>query len=111
VRTPERYVEAVAAGRSAEAGDETLTEPERAAEALVLAIRTAAGIKLPLPAADPSRVDACLDDLDAAGLVDRTGERGRERVVLTRRGRLLGNEAAARLLRALEQPPAPVGTR
>jgi putative oxygen-independent coproporphyrinogen III oxidase len=111
VRTPERYVDAVVAGRSAEAGDETLTGPEREAEQLVLAIRTVAGIKLPLPTADPSRVDACLDDLDAAGLVDRTGERGRERVVLTRRGRLLGNEVAARFLRALEQPPAPVGTR
>lgn len=111
VRTPERYVEAVSAGRSAEAGDEPLGEAERDAEAAVLALRTVAGIKLPLPSADPSRVDACLDDLDAAGLVDRTGPRGRERVVLTRRGRLLGNEAAARLLRALEQPSAAVGTR
>ncbi len=111
VRTPERYVEAVGTGRSAEAGDETLGGTERAAEAAVLALRTVAGIKLPLPSADPSRVDACLDDLDAAGLVDRTTQRGRERVVLTRRGRLLGNEAAARLLRALEQPSAAVGTR
>ncbi len=111
VRTPERYVEAVVSGRSAEAGDETLTDPEREAEALVLAVRTAAGIKLPLPTADPSRVDSCLDDLDAAGLVDRSGERGRERVVLTRRGRLLGNEVAVRLLRALEQPSVATGTR
>jgi putative oxygen-independent coproporphyrinogen III oxidase len=111
VRTPERYIEAIEAGRSAEAGDETLTVAERAAEAVVLAVRTAGGIKLPLPAADPSRVDSCLDDLAAAGLVDRLGERGREQVVLTRRGRLLGNEVAARLLGALEQASAAVGTR
>jgi oxygen-independent coproporphyrinogen-3 oxidase len=111
VRTPERYVDAVVSGRSAEAGDEVLTDPEREAEALVLAVRTAAGIKLPLPTADPSRVDSCLDELDAAGLVDRSGERGRERVVLTRRGRLLGNEVAARLLRAVERPSVAAGTR
>jgi oxygen-independent coproporphyrinogen-3 oxidase len=114
VRTPERYVEAVVAGRSAEAGDETLTDEARASEAAVLALRTAVGIKLPLAAADPSRVVACLDDLVAAGLLDRSGGRGRERVVLTRRGRLLGNEVAARLLAALEAPdhrPASVGTR
>jgi oxygen-independent coproporphyrinogen-3 oxidase len=114
VRTPERYVAAVTSGRSAEAGAETLTGEARAAEAAVLALRTADGIKLPLAAADPSRVLSCLDDLDAAGLVDRSGQRGRERVVLSRRGRLLGNEVGARLLRALEptEPrPASVGTR
>jgi putative oxygen-independent coproporphyrinogen III oxidase len=107
VRTPERYVEAVAAGRSTEAGDEILSAEARAAEAAVLALRTAAGIKLPLPLADPSRVDSCLDDLVGAGLVGRRGDRA----VLTRRGRLLGNEVAVRLLGALDPPSAPVGTR
>jgi oxygen-independent coproporphyrinogen-3 oxidase len=114
VRTPERYVDAVTAGRSAEAGSETLAADARRAEAAVLALRTAAGIKLPLAAADPSRVVTCLDDLAAAGLLDRRGGPGRERVVLTRRGRLLGNEVAARLLGVLEAPeprPASVGTR
>ncbi len=111
VRTPERYVEAIAAGRSAEAGDEFLGDAARAGEAAVLALRTSRGIKLPLPAADPSRVVSCLDDLSAAGLLERSGDHGRERAVLTRRGRLLGNEAAARLLGAMEQPPSPVGTR
>jgi len=111
VRTPERYVEAIMSGRSAEAGDEYLNGAARAGEAAVLALRTARGIKLPLPAADPSRVVSCLDDLGAAGLLERAGDRGHERVVLTRRGRLLGNEAAARLLGAMEQPPSPVGTR
>jgi putative oxygen-independent coproporphyrinogen III oxidase len=107
VRTPERYVEAVASGRSPEAGDEILTAEARVAEAAVLALRTAHGIKLPLPAADPSRVVSCLDDLEDAGLLDRRGDR----VVLTRRGRLLGNEVATRLLGALERPSAAVGTR
>jgi oxygen-independent coproporphyrinogen-3 oxidase len=107
VRTPERYVDAITTGSSAEAGDEFLTDAARAGEAAVLALRTAGGIKLPLPLADPSRVVSCLDDLGAAGLLERAGDR----VVLTRRGRLLGNEAAARLLGAMEQPPSPVGTR
>ncbi len=107
VRTPERYVEAVVSGRPAEAGDEKLTPTERDAEAAVLALRTAGGIKLPLPSADPSRVDACVDDLVAAGLLERAGARA----VLTRRGRLLGNEAGVRLLAAMEQPPSLVGTR
>jgi oxygen-independent coproporphyrinogen-3 oxidase len=111
VRTPERYVDAVTAGRSAEAGDEVLDDDARVAEAAILALRTAAGIKLPLAGADPSRVVSCLDDLAAVGLLDRTDEGGQERVVLTRRGRLLGNEVAARLLGALDQPSAVVGTR
>jgi oxygen-independent coproporphyrinogen-3 oxidase len=100
-------VQAITSGRSAEAGDELLTGAARAAEAAILALRTAAGIKLPLPAADPSRVVSWLDELGAAGLLERAGDR----VVLTRHGRLLGNEVAARLLVAMEQPPVPVGTR
>jgi oxygen-independent coproporphyrinogen-3 oxidase len=111
VRTPERYVEAITNGRSAEAGEETLSADARAAEAAVLALRTARGIKLPLPGADPSRVRSCLDDLAAAGLVHRAGDTGREHVILTRRGRLLGNEAAARLLGAMEPSPVPQPSR
>jgi oxygen-independent coproporphyrinogen-3 oxidase len=111
VRTPERYVEAITSGRSAVAGDEVLDEVERAAEAAILSLRTVGGIKLPLPAADPSRVDSCLDDLAAAGLLERTDDDGRPRAVLTRRGRLLGNEVAARLLGALEHASVAPGTR
>jgi len=111
VRTPERYVDAITSGRSTEAGDEVLDDEERAAEATVLALRTAAGIKLPLPAADPPGVVSCIDELAAAGLLDRTVDGGCERAVLTRHGRLLGNEVAARLLAALDRPSAPVGTR
>jgi oxygen-independent coproporphyrinogen-3 oxidase len=107
VRTPERYVEAITTGRSAEAGDETLDPQARVAEATMLALRTAAGIKLPVPGADPLRVDACLDDLSAAGLLERRDDRA----VLTRRGRLLGNEVATRLMAALDRPPVRAGTR
>jgi oxygen-independent coproporphyrinogen-3 oxidase len=107
VRTPERYVAAITAGDSPEAGGEALDADERLGEALVLELRTAWGIKLPVPMADPSPVDSCLDDLAAAGLLDRVDGRA----VLTRRGRLLGNEVAVRLLEALDRPSARVGTR
>jgi putative oxygen-independent coproporphyrinogen III oxidase len=111
VRTPERYVGAILSGRSAEAGAEELGRAARVAESAVLALRTARGIKLPLSAADPSRVDSCLDDLVATGLLERLDDGGPDRVVLTRRGRLLGNEVAVRLLGALDPPSAAVGTR
>jgi len=107
VRTPERYVDAIARGVSPEAGHEVLDGPGRCAERLVLGIRTAAGIKLPGPGADSSRVATCITDLADLGLVTRVDDR----VVLTRRGRLLGNEAATRLLAALDGPSAAVGTR
>jgi putative oxygen-independent coproporphyrinogen III oxidase len=107
VRTPERYIAAIAAGASAEAGDETLDPDARAAECLVLALRTSRGIKLPIAGADPSGMATCIDDLTDLGLLARSADR----VVLTRRGRLLGNEVAARLLGALEQPSPVAGTR
>jgi len=107
VRTPERYVAAVTAGTAPEAGSETLDDRARCAEAMVLALRTASGIKLGGAAADPSPVSVCLDELTDLGLLAASGDR----VVLTRRGRLLGNEVAARLLAALDQPSAVAGTR
>ena len=82
VRTPERYTELVAAGRSTEAAGETLDEPTRRFEALELALRMRDGV--PEDALD-------VDELD--GLVVRRGDR----VVLTRSGRLLANEIALRL--------------
>jgi putative oxygen-independent coproporphyrinogen III oxidase len=82
VHTPERYIEAVAAGRSPEAAGERLDPDERRLEALQLAVRTRSGV----PA------DALpLDDLD--DLVEVAGDRA----VLTVRGRLLANEVALRL--------------
>ena len=83
VRTPERYLEAVEAGRSPEAAGESLPVEERRLEGLQLAIRTREGVP----------VAALHDDPDLEGLVDvRDG-----RATLTVRGRLLANEVALRL--------------
>jgi putative oxygen-independent coproporphyrinogen III oxidase len=82
VRTPERYIEAIEAGRSPEAAAEELTADTRRVEALQLSLRTPAGVPL-----------ATLDGAALPGLVERSGDRW----VLTRRGRLLANEVAVRL--------------
>jgi putative oxygen-independent coproporphyrinogen III oxidase len=83
VRTPERYIEAVTAGRSPEAAGERLDPGERRIEALQLAVRTSAGVPAgSLPVAE-------LGDLVEVGDDDHA--------VLTIRGRLLANEVALRL--------------
>ncbi len=82
VRTPERYIDAVTAGRSPEAAGERLDPDDRRIEALQLAVRTRSGV----PAAALP-----VDDLD--DLVEVQGDRA----VLTVRGRLLANEVALRL--------------
>jgi putative oxygen-independent coproporphyrinogen III oxidase len=82
LRTPERYIDAVEAGRSVEAADEALGPDEGRLEGLQLALRLREGVPaeaLPLE--------------DLPGLVTVDGERA----VLTRRGRLLANEVALRL--------------
>jgi len=84
-RTPERYVAAVEAGRSPEAGSEELEADERRVEGLQLAIRTRHGV----PGGEVS--EAVVEELD--GLVERRADR----VVLTPEGRLLANEVAIRL--------------
>ncbi|HET6792861.1 MAG TPA: radical SAM family heme chaperone HemW [Acidimicrobiales bacterium] len=83
VRTPERYVAAVAAGGSVVAGDERLDAEAAVVEALQLRLRTRWGI--PAGALDVG------DDI--ADLVAPGGDG----LVLTRRGRLLANEVALRL--------------
>ena len=85
VRTPERYIEAVRAGRSLWAGAETLAASERRREALQLALRTRDGV----PATALAEHDRRLLD----GLVEDQGRR----LVLTPKGRLLCNEVAVRL--------------
>ena len=82
VRTPERYVAAVAAGQPTEAAGETLDAETRRLEALQLSLRTTDGVPL----------DA-LDGESLEGLVEPRGDRW----VLTRPGRLLANEVAVRL--------------
>ena len=83
VRTPDRYIDAVEAGRSPEAGREELTADQREFEALSLSLRTPHGVpwdRLERP-----------EELD--GLVERVDGRA----VLTLRGRLLANEVSARI--------------
>jgi putative oxygen-independent coproporphyrinogen III oxidase len=82
VRTPERYIAAVAAGVTTEAAGETLDAETRRLEGLQLSLRTTAGV--------PS------DALDGDSLGDLV-ERRDDRWVLTRHGRLLANEVAVRL--------------
>jgi oxygen-independent coproporphyrinogen-3 oxidase len=82
VRTPERYIDAVAAGESTEAAGETLDAATRRFERLELQIRMPEGVPL----------DA-LDGDALTGLVERRGDRW----VLTRRGRLMANDIATRL--------------
>jgi coproporphyrinogen III oxidase-like Fe-S oxidoreductase len=83
VRTPDRYIDAVAPGRSPEAGREVLTAGQREFEELSLMLRTPRGV--PWDALERP------DELD--GLV----ERHEGRAVLTVRGRLLANEVTTRI--------------
>ena len=88
VRTPERYVAAVAAGSDPTGGSEDLDDAMRAEERLTLALRTSEGATLPAA----MLVEA--DRLVGAGLLIRVDDQ----VVLTRRGRLLATDVTARLL-------------
>jgi oxygen-independent coproporphyrinogen-3 oxidase len=84
VRTPDRYVARIGAGRAATAGEEVLTDAQRQFEALSLRLRTPAGVpETALP-----------DDPDLSGLVARAEGRS----VLTVRGRLLANAVTGRLM-------------
>lgn len=84
VRTPERYIAAVAEGRSPEAGSEDLDAGTRELERLQLSLRTRSGVP----------TTALPDDDDLSELIEPTGD---GRSVLTVRGRLLANEVALRL--------------
>ncbi len=85
MRTPERYLEAVVAGRSTEAAGEELEPDRRRVEGLQLALRTAEGVPPEALAADDR-------DLLEGLVVERDG-----RLRLTVEGRLLANEVAVRL--------------
>ena len=87
LRTPERYMRAIAEGGSGEAAGEDLDPPTRRLERLELALRTRCGV--PAGALPGWGSDDALD-----GLVEPQGE---GRLVLTLRGRLLANEVAVRL--------------
>jgi oxygen-independent coproporphyrinogen-3 oxidase len=87
VRTPERYLEVIGAGRSPEAGDERLDDALRSLEGRQLALRMRRGV--PVTAFGEAGPGPELD-----GLVDVDDGTAR----LTRRGRLLANEVALRLV-------------
>ncbi|MEY3617323.1 MAG: putative oxygen-independent coproporphyrinogen oxidase [Actinomycetota bacterium] len=85
VRTPDRFIELIDAGKSAESAGESLDEDARRIEGLQLSLRTTAGVP-------EDSFDA--DDLQMMGDL-LSVENGRAR--LTRAGRLLANEVALRL--------------
>lgn len=90
VRTPERYIAALLARQDPVAGSERVDGSARAEEAFMLALRTRTGARVAAVAAP------AVEAVQEAGLVDRVGDR----VVLTRRGRLLAGDVTSRLLAA-----------
>jgi putative oxygen-independent coproporphyrinogen III oxidase len=101
VRTPERYIERIAADEDPSAGDELLDATTRAEERFALAVRTRVGAPVPPGAEDEAA------QLVAEGMLERAGDR----VVLTAAGRPLGGDLTARLLARALWDRAPVGTR
>jgi oxygen-independent coproporphyrinogen-3 oxidase len=97
VRTPERYIDAIEGSTASEAGAEQLDARGRADEMLTLGLRTRWGAPVSSFASD------AVAELADAGFVTVVGDR----VVLTRRGRLLATEVTARLLVETQR----VGTR
>lgn len=83
LRTPERYITAVNAGQSTVAAEEVLDESTRRFEELELLLRTNDGVPLET---------LQLDGLDDFVVVDR------DRIRLTRQGKLVANSMAARLI-------------
>jgi oxygen-independent coproporphyrinogen-3 oxidase len=102
VRTPERYITAVSEGIDPTGGGEDLDERMRDEERLVLSLRTSEGATV--PASMQPEAERLVD----AGLLLERGQR----VVLTRRGRLLASDVTARLLVSGERAAAAAsGTR
>ena len=94
VKHPAAYAERIAAGASPAAGRETLDEPTRRTENVLLGIRISDGLALDALEPDARRVVA---ELIAEGLVDGRAALG-GRLVLTLRGRLLADGVVRRLL-------------
>ena len=88
LRTPDRYIEAIARGDTVEASSETLDADTRRFERLELALRTRDGVPAVAFSADT------LELLE--GMVSAHPNEP-DRVVLTRAGRLMANDIATRL--------------
>ncbi len=93
VRTPERYIEALANGQDPTAGAERLDAAGRAEEAFMLGLRLRAGVEVGDlgPAAA-----AAVGELQRGDLVWLDGQR----IGLTQMGRLVANDVTARLVNA-----------
>jgi putative oxygen-independent coproporphyrinogen III oxidase len=88
VRTPDRYIDMIAAGVSVEAASETLDAAQRRSEGQQLTLRTRDGV-------ERSAFDEAT--LELVGDMVATHPTESERVVLTRAGRLMANEISVRL--------------
>jgi len=95
VKHPNAYASRVAAGTSPAHGRETLTDEQRYDERVLLGMRLVEG--LPIDELQPEGRTA-VAGLIADGLVDATAALRRQRVVLTRQGRLLADTVVRRLL-------------
>jgi oxygen-independent coproporphyrinogen-3 oxidase len=95
VKHPNAYAARLASGASPAAGREMLTAEQRHDERVLLGVRLAEG----LPVADlQAGGRAAVAGLIADGLVDAAAALRRQRVVLTRQGRLLADTVVRRLL-------------
>jgi oxygen-independent coproporphyrinogen-3 oxidase len=95
VKHPNAYAGRVNAGVSPAHGRETLTDDQRYDERVLLAVRLVDG----LPVGDlRDEGRRAIAGLIADELVDATAALRRQRVVLTRRGRLLADTVVRRLL-------------
>ncbi|HEY7722490.1 MAG TPA: radical SAM family heme chaperone HemW [Pedococcus sp.] len=95
VKHPNAYAGRLASGVSPAAGRETLTADQRYDERVLLGVRLVEG----LPITDlRGEGRAAVAGLIADGLVDGSAALRRQRVVLTRQGRLLADTAVRRLL-------------
>ncbi len=88
VRTPDRYVDLIERDESVEAASEELDDETRRSEGLQLVLRTRDGV--PRGAFDPSELETLTGILEPHPTDP-------QRVVLTRRGRLMANDVSARM--------------
>jgi putative oxygen-independent coproporphyrinogen III oxidase len=99
VRTPDRYLELIEAGRSAESSFEELDAGTRTLERLQLQLRTRDGVPVSaLDALDVEEMGELVQRIDASADASATSADASDaRLVLTRAGRLLANEVSLRL--------------